>query len=302
MRNELEMTALIIPQFILVVALCFFLVQSYLASGKERSIYIVSLSSGVSSSVAAERTIAKFGRGNTACVFMDTLWEDEDNHRFMSDCSKRWGVPTVRLVDGHTPLQVAAKEKIIPNSFQAPCTRSLKIWPFLDYCKQWQDSGYAVTVIIGMDWKERHRMEAPTRNYGERGIAVEYPLLWKPYEVDMFATVRSWGIEPPRMYRQGYSHANCGGRCVKQGMGDWLRTLTHYPDRFDEVSNWEQGAREWRGEHAILKRGGQPYTLEQLRADRGGEAETPLFDHAGIVMDDTTFCACNAADPGPKND
>jgi hypothetical protein len=114
----------------------------------------------------------------------------------------------------------------------------------------------------------------------------------------MFATVRGWGIEPPRMYRMKYPNANCGGRCVKQGQGGFLRTLVHFPDRFDEVSDWEQGARKWRGDHSILKRDGRPYTLEQLRADRGGETKTPLFDYAGIE-DDDTFCVCNAADPGP---
>jgi CheY-like chemotaxis protein len=46
---------------------------------------IVSLSSGCSSAVAAERALAKYGHDKVDLVFCDVQREDEDNWRFMVD-------------------------------------------------------------------------------------------------------------------------------------------------------------------------------------------------------------------------
>jgi hypothetical protein len=119
------------------------------------------------------------------------------------------------------------------------------------------------------------------------GYKVDYPLLWKPYETRRYTDVvrKDWGIEPPRMYRLGYTHANCGGRCVKQGQGDWIRTLINFPERFSEIEAWENDMRnnEVNANYALLKRqtlkGRQPLTLTELRERYEREHNDPvLFD------------------------
>ena len=89
--------------------------------------YIMSLSGGVASAVAAERAIKRYGRENVTLWFADTKWEDEDLYRFLDDLMKRWGGELITYTDGRTPLQVSIDAKIIPNSFLAPCTFTLKI-------------------------------------------------------------------------------------------------------------------------------------------------------------------------------
>lgn len=140
--------------------------------------HIVSLSGGVSSALAADRVIQRYGREHVTLWFADTNWEDEDLHRFLSDCMKRWGGELLTYRDGRTPLQVAEDERIIPNQKLAPCTFRLKIEPFSEYLATMEKP---VTVYLGLDWTEIHRMEAPKRRYEEiDGVSVDFPLMWKP--------------------------------------------------------------------------------------------------------------------------
>ena len=233
--------------------------------------HVVSFSTGLSSAITVERVIERYGRENTIIVFMDTKIEDDDNYRFMDDCRSRWGEIIV-LADGRDPYQVARDAQIIPNNKIAPCTFALKIKLFVRYVESIKDE---FVIHIGYDYSEVHRCEATTRNYGARGWKVDYPLLWKPIEFRPYSQVcrDDWGIEPPRMYAMGYSHANCGGKCVKQGWGDWLRTLINFPERYAAAEQWECEMRNHpvRKDYAILKdqSGGmvRPKTLESLRLD-----------------------------------
>lgn len=238
--------------------------------------HIVSFSTGLSSAITVERVIARYGVENTHIVFMDTKIEDEDNYRFMNEVKKRWPKITV-LAEGRTPYEVAKDAQIIPNNRIAPCTFKLKIELFRkwverfrgDVTKQYPNA----TIHIGYDFTEVHRCKATSNAYNRLGWMVDYPLLWKPYEFRDYSVVSrdDWGIEPPRMYVMGYSHANCGGRCVKQGQGDWLRTLINFPERYAEAENWENTMRNHpvRKDYAIMKevKGGvaYPLTLSQLR-------------------------------------
>lgn len=211
--------------------------------------YIVSLSGGVASAVAAERAIERYGRELVTLWFADVLWEDEDNYRFIADLMQRWGGELVTYCDGRTPLQVAEHEQIIPNQRHAPCSRSLKIRPFVKFL---ESQPGPVTVLLGLDWREQHRMAKPKATYEAlSNVTVDYPLMWPPMEFRSYQeVVREWLIEPPRMYAAGFSHANCGGRCVKQGIAEWNRLRLWEPDRFREVRDWEQAQRAKGGARA----------------------------------------------------
>ena len=96
-------------------------------------IHVASLSGGVSSAFATDRAIERYGRENVKIWFADTSWEDDDLHRFMGECMARWGGELLYYKDGRTPLEVADDEHIIPNYRLAPCTRVLKIEPFMRF-------------------------------------------------------------------------------------------------------------------------------------------------------------------------
>jgi hypothetical protein len=234
-------------------------------------IHAASISSGLSSAIMFERLLNRYGKESVVGVFMDTKIEDEDNYRFMDDCRARWGVPITVLAEGRTPYEVSHSENVIPNGRVAPCTFRLKIEVFRKFMATLEKP---LTIHIGYDFTEMHRIEKTQGNYEALGYAVDFPLLWKPYELRRYTDVvrLDWGIEPPRMYAMGYTHANCGGTCVKQGQGDWIRTLINFPDRYAQAEEWEREMRTHSDVHAnyaICKDQSngetKPVTLKELR-------------------------------------
>jgi hypothetical protein len=225
--------------------------------------YIVSLSGGVASAVAADRAIQRYGRDAVTLWFADTSWEDEDLHRFLDDLMQRWGGVLVRYCDGRTPLEVAEQHQIIPNQKIAPCSFELKVKPFRKYIEALPKP---LTVLLGLDWSEPHRMTAPKRNYEAiEDVTVDYPLMWRPLEFRPYIeVVRSWGVEPRRLYALGAPHNNCGLRCVKQGIKEWLRLRYAFPERFIEVRDWEQAQRA---------KGGARATYAIARDQTGGDVK-----------------------------
>jgi hypothetical protein len=218
--------------------------------------HIVSFSTGLSSALTVERVLARYGRHNTEIVFMNTYIEDEDNHRFMNDCATRWGIDIITLADGRTPYQVAEDEQIIPNQKVAPCTFKLKIELFRAYLQSKDNS--PLTVHIGYDYTEVHRCKTTRDAYRKYGWHIDFPLLWKPYELRNYADVvrQDWGVEPPRTYGLGFTHANClQWGCVKMGQADWMRLLLNFPDRYARTEAWEQRMRKHpkRQNYAIMR-------------------------------------------------
>lgn len=238
--------------------------------------HVCSYSTGISSALSTERVINKYGPEQVYVVFMDTTIEDEDNYRFQKEVYARWrdkGVSNfIYLKDGRTPYQVAEGQHVIPNQKVAPCTKQLKIRQFRQWLQMWTGP---ITVHIGYDFTEQHRVKRTRESYEKYGWGVDFPLLWRPVESRPYPFVMRnvWGIEPPRMYKMGYAHANCGGVCVKQGWGDWVRTLINFPQRYKAVEEWEKEMRthDMFKNYALLRDQSEeqvrPKTLEQLRQD-----------------------------------
>src|SRR5262249_27697143 len=64
---------------------------------------------------------------------------------------------------------------------------------------------------------------------------------------------------------------NCGGRCIKQGVREWLRLRYHFPERFEAMKQWEMAQRAKggaRATHAICSEERNkvryPLTLEEI--------------------------------------
>lgn len=257
--------------------------------------YVMSLSGGVASAVAADRAIQRYGREAVTLRFADTSWEDEDLYRFLDDLMLRWGGELHTIKDGRTPLEVAEDRQIIPNSQIAPCSSVLKSLPFMEMDR---NSPKPLTVLLGLDWRELHRVERMRAKYeplASDGLFVDFPLLWKPYEFRPYIeVVESWGIKLPRLYALGFKHNNCGGRCVKQGIREWLRLRDAFPERFAEVRDWEQAQRAKGGARATFaisrdRTGGQSQrmTLADIEA-----RETPDDD---AQQDDLFSCMCEVS-------
>ena len=249
--------------------------------------HVVSLSGGTASAVAGDLVIKKYGKENVTLWFADTQWEDEDLYRFLEDLENYWDMKITRYVEGRNPLQFSEDWKVIANGRMRICSKGLKSEPFFKWIKQFDPK--PVTVHLGMDWSEEHRMATPIAKYGLiKDVELDFPLIWKPIITKKYSeVVKSWGIEIPRLYKMGFPHNNCGGRCIAQGKSGWKLLQDRLPERLKEVAEWEDKMRkkhpEKLGKMTILK----GTTLKELA--KVGQDQMSMFDG---VAEDSYGCFC----------
>jgi hypothetical protein len=122
---------------------------------------------------------------------------------------------------------------------------------------------------------------------------IESPLLHPPYvgKPELLATFREIRcIEPPRLYTQGFPHANCSGACVRGGQAQWALLLrTNRAVYLDWETEEEQTRTLLDKDVSILRdrtRGtSTPLTLQRFRQQL--DNQPALFD-----PDDWGACGC----------
>ncbi len=207
-------------------------------NGQKKIKHIIFFSSGIASFKAADRVTSLFGAEFCELVFADTLIEDEDNYRFLKESSEYLGSRLVWLKDNRTPWEVFKDVRFIGNSRVAHCSTILKF----KKCREYIENNYTpedCILYLGIDWEEANRVDRIVRNW--QPYKVDFPLMWEPWlqRSDYFNFCSDIGIKPPRLYRLGFSHANCGGFCVKAGKKQFKRLLEVFPDRYKHHENKE---------------------------------------------------------------
>jgi hypothetical protein len=124
---------------------------------------------------------------------------------------------------------------------------------------------------FGIDHSEKHRFEGDgKKKLGLRARLLPYraesPLCDPPYltKCEMLKESERDGIDPPRLYDEGFPHNNCGGFCVKSGHAQFLHLLRKRPALFDYHARKEQETREYLGKDVAVMR------------DRSGGKSVPL--------------------------
>lgn len=252
--------------------------------------HVVQFSTGLGSAEVARRVAAEHGVDNVHLLTADTLREDEDNWRFAREAHDYIGEPewTV-LVDGRSPMEAGRDARVVPNNRFAVCSRILKRELLRAHIEATYDPA-DTTIHLGFDWTEPGRMKAAEP-------------LWEPWTVDailmrppyvhkqmLMAQWRGYGIAPPRLYDYGFSHANCGGACVRGGQAQWQLLLTVNRSRYLDWEREEEETRDLLGKDVSILRdraGGNtvPLTLRRFRTQI--EADESLFD-----ADDWGGCGC----------
>lgn len=253
---------------------------------------VVQFSTGVGSAEVAFRAVDKFGPKNVTLLTANTLIEDKDNWRFAYEVLPALDFPEWSIIaDGRTPMEVGRDRSCIPSDRMTVCSQELKIRILKDeIARRWNAD--EIVMALGFDWTENTRIDLTRKRWA--GYEIWNPLDEPPYltKFQMLDHMRdARGIEPPRLYREGFSHANCGGGCVRAGQVDWRRLLFWNRDRFLEWETEEAKSREHLGKDvAILRhRSGpnvdQALTLQDFRL--GLESDASLFD-----SDDHGVCGC----------
>ena len=77
------------------------------------------------------------------------------------------------------------------------------------------------------------------------------------------------GIKIPKLYKLGFPHNNCGGRCVRAGISHWVHLYHVLPERYLEWMNEEQETIR-----VLTARGISSAWFSILKDRRGGETKT----------------------------
>lgn len=213
-------------------------------------------SGGAGSFMAAKRVVEEYGCENTILLFTDTKTEDEDLYRFITETTTYLNSKLISLSDGRDVWEVYKDVKFLGNSRIAPCTRILK----QTLAREWIEKNYDpkdVTLYIGIDWSEAHRLEKIKENW--KPYKIYAPLMDKPYlsKEDIFGVLKRFGIGKPRLYDMGFSHNNCfkgserfitdkGIKSFKEMEGQKLRVL-------GKNKSWKDAEIKSFGEQELVK-------------------------------------------------
>jgi hypothetical protein len=246
--------------------------------------HIVSFSGGLGSFMAAERVIQAHGPDDVTLLFTDTLTEDEDLYRFLNDSQTYFGIPVTIIKDGRDIWEVFNDVKYMGNSRVDPCSKHLK----RDLAKRWMKDNMPPeesVLYFGIGWDEVNRMKAIEKNW--QPYKVSAPLTEPPYldKSDMINHLQNVGIRPPRLYKMGFPHNNCGGFCVKTGQAQFARLLKEMPKRYAYHEEKQEELFERIGKHGFIRitRNKKLHylSLKEFREYVEGKGEIDLFDVGG---------------------
>lgn len=252
--------------------------------------HIVQFSTGAGSAEVAYRVVEQNPLDRVVLMTADTAAEDDDNWRFAREVVAQ--LPTaewVILKDGRTPMEVGRDLRVVPNNRMAVCSRVLK----REIIRKYMDKNFSPIdsiVYLGFDWTEEHRMKA---SYGPwLPWTIESPLMSAPFltKSAILDKMRERGIEPPSLYAAGFSHANCGGACVRGGQAQWELLLRTNPARYNEWELEEEKTRAMLGKDVSIlrdRRGGtsKPLSLQSFR-------KRQMPDAPDFIVDDWGACGC----------
>lgn len=246
--------------------------------------HIVNFSGGACSFWAAHRVVQRYGTKDVVLLFADTLIEDSELYEFNEHASGLLGVPITRICYGLTPWQLFRKEGLIGNSRFPICSVRLKR-EILDEWHRTNCLEMTSVIYVGFDWTETHRLVDLRRELSSWRI--EAPMTEAPFwdKCKMLSEAEALGLKTPILYRLGFPHNNCGGRCVRAGITHFVHLYRVLPDRYLEWENEEQDCMadfRTRGIDPLTvlkdRRGGTPKNLSlrdlRLRIEAGEKFST----------------------------
>lgn len=110
----------------------------------------------------------------------DTLWEGEDNYRFMREVSNHLGLPMTVVADGRTPEEVFFDHRFMGNFGTAPCSKDLKMKQTVLFVENLRLKGFEPILHFGIGYKERERAPRIAKNYAHNclePVRYRFPLI-----------------------------------------------------------------------------------------------------------------------------
>jgi hypothetical protein len=271
--------------------------------------YLISFSGGLGSFWSAKKMVDQYGKNNVIALFIDVGWEDDDLYRFIHQTINVLDIKLIYVKAPYTPPELMKKENVIYNNRMANCTSILKMRLFksillnkdfkclgevfklntlivkgIEFLGTLTSINY--NLVMGIDYTEAHRCQPIEKNYSKYGYTVLFPLVDDKnyHRKHIYDYLTKNCIEIPKMYKLGFSHNNCGGRCVKAGQGHFKKLLEKLPDRFNELLELEKSINN--GKNTFLKKTKNnitsSYSMEALKQDiKNRPKQIDLFDIGG---------------------
>jgi hypothetical protein len=235
--------------------------------------YVVSVSGGLGSFEALRRCLEKHGPENTTGIFADVgrvfengrnvCGEDDDLYRFLDDTEKLLNFPILRLQ--HPKYKniwdAFFGERFLGNHRIDTCSKFLK----REVIRKWVAQNAPDCVqVLGYSWLEKSRAEKFSSHIPNSW----FPNCEPPYKTneDIAEWLEERGIQRPQLYRNGFSHNNCGGLCVKGGLGQLHDVWRLRPWVYEYAERREaQFIREINKKGTIFRKSGVPITMSSLR-------------------------------------
>lgn len=237
-------------------------------------------SCGAASAVAAKLTLEKYGARCTVHVVNNpVIEEDEDNRRFLQDVESWLGQFVEFAVNDKYPaasaVEVWAKRRFMSGPIGAPCTLELK----KAARQQWEARNPVDWHVLGFtsDEAARHTRFALTERANVIPVLIEAGIT----KQNAYDIIRAAGIEPPRVYAEGYPNANCIG-CVKATSPTyWNHVRETRPEVFAQRAEQsrELGAR-------LVRYKGKRMFLDELPPDAKGRSMKGLDFECGVFCEE----------------
>lgn len=263
---------------------------------ERKPVHVAMYSDGASSAYVAYQMVQTYGKENCILFFTNTLWEDEDNYRFMDEVAEYIGIEVTERVDGRTPEDVFFETRFLGNSRFARCSQDLKVHQTIVFLEELRDEQNLEPILyFGIGPHESHRavnLKEFYEHFPLEPVETRFPMMDTFREdLDVKAIIENeWGIQLPRMYELGFSHANCAGRCVRGGFQHYAQLYSVWPHQYALQEEMEENFRsEFQKDVSILKKDGKPYTLREYREVLEKEGVEKYLK----VPDDTVPCVCS---------
>lgn len=246
--------------------------------------HVVQFSGGTCSWAAAKRVAERHGTADLVLLFADTNYEDADTYRYLDEAAANVGGTLVKIADGRDPWQVFRDERMLGSSRFDPCSKILKRQLIDRWMKANCDPADTVRYV-GIHWSESDRYESLRARLP--GWSVQAPMCEAPFMG--VQQMEQWsereGLTRQRLYVEGFPHANCGGRCVKQGQAGWARLYHHRRVDYLECERKEEELRDLLGDVSMMREQvagvKRPLTLAEFRARLERKAHYDMFDEGG---------------------
>lgn len=206
------------------------------------------------------------------------------------------------LVEGRDPWEVFRDKRFLGNSRIDPCSYELKRQTLEAWVKE--NANPSVDVFcVGIGTHERHRFEGRDGSRGlrrrmeEKGLKYEAPLIDTiEGEIGPFVYLSKAGISRPRLYKF-HAHNNCGGFCIKAGIGHYNTRMIHMPERMAYDAMMERKISEWVGQPVAMvtdRRGGDkvPFTLARMIEEWDDMPDGMTEDFFAGATEGDSGCGC----------